>query len=306
MSAAGPAAAGFENVILKGVGGRYTVHTADGPVQAAARGLFRLKGIVPLPGDIARLQRQADSWLITDIAPRKNSFVRPALANVDVLFVVVSTTQPVPSTRVLDRLLAIAALKDVQAVLLLTKNDLADGQQLLQLYRQAGFTAFAVDAAAGTGLDEVRALLAGRLGVFCGNSGVGKSTLLNALLPGAELATGAISQKLGRGRHTTRQVELFWACGGLAADTPGFSSLDMDRVAPIEKEQLQYAFIEFAPYWPHCRFTGCSHTGEKGCAVCEAVAKGLIAQSRYRSYCEMYAEAKERQPWAQGASGAPK
>lgn len=290
----------FQDVITKGVAGVYTVLTTDGPLEAKAPGVFRKRGQTPLPGDAVTLRRQADSWVIDQLRPRKNAFVRPAVANVDVFFLIVSTCEPVPSTWVMDQLLAIAVDKNAQPVLVVTKNDLGDGAALAQIYRQSGIPVILAQAATGEGVDQIRSYIAGHICVFCGNSGVGKSTLLNAVLPQADLKTGEISKKLGRGKHTTRQVELFCACGGLVADTPGFSSLDLERAAAIPKENLQYAFPEMAPYLAACKFTGCSHTCEKGCAVRQAVEDGHIAPSRYQSYQQMYEQAKARKAWETG------
>ncbi len=287
----------FENVIIKGIAGFYYVQTRDGLVEAKAKGIFRKRGLSPLPGDIVQLEQQEGSWVISQIQPRKNHFIRPAIANVDVFFLIVSTCEPMPSTWVIDRLLAIALDKGAQVMLVVTKNDLADGSDLVRLYRASGIPAIQASAESGEGVQEIRDLIARHVCVFCGNSGVGKSTLLNAVLPDVQLETGEISKKLGRGRHTTRQVELFEACGGLVADTPGFSSLDMERAASIPKENLQFAFPEMQPYLDKCRFTGCSHTCEKGCAVRQAVEEGTIQPSRYQSYQMMYEQAKERKEW---------
>ena len=287
----------FENVIIKGIAGFYYIQTANGLLETKAKGIFRKRGVTPLPGDVVDLEEQEGSWVVSAIHERKNSFVRPAIANVDVFFLIVSTTQPVPSTRVIDQLLTIALDKGAEVMLVVTKTDLSDGGELVRLYRSSGIPAIVANAETGEGVDIIREKIAGNVCVFCGNSGVGKSTLLNAVLPDVQLETGEISKKLGRGRHTTRQVELFAACGGLIADTPGFSSLDLERAAPIPKENLQYAFPEMEPYLMQCRFTGCSHTCEKGCAVRQAVEEGKIAQSRYQSYQMMYEQAKARNEW---------
>ena len=287
----------FENVIVKGIAGFYYVQTANGLLETKAKGIFRKRGVTPLPGDVVDLEEQEGSWVVSAIHERKNSFVRPAVANMDVFFLIVSTTQPVPSTRVIDQLLTIALDKGAEVMLVVTKTDQIDGEELVQLYRSSGIPAIVANAETGEGVDVIREKISGNVCVFCGNSGVGKSTLLNAVLPDVKLETGEISKKLGRGRHTTRQVELFAACGGLIADTPGFSSLDLERAAPIPKENLQYAFPEMEQYLLQCRFTGCSHICEKGCAVRQAVEEGKIAQSRYQSYQMMYEQAKARNEW---------
>ena len=208
-----------------------------------------------------------------------------------------STTQPTPSTLVLDKLAAIAVDKGVQPVIVCTKGDLAEAEFLRSAYEKSTLPFIRIDYSSGAGLDEVKQWISGRLCAFCGNSGVGKSTLLNALLPDAARETSAISQKLGRGRHTTREVTIFEAFGGRIADTPGFASLEANRAGFIPKENLEHAFPEFGPYFGQCRFTGCSHRSETGCAVREAVEAGTISKTRYASYLAMYEEASARKEW---------
>lgn len=287
----------FEDVIIKGIGGFYYVKTADGVLECRAKGIFRKRGVTPLCGDRVRLKQEAGTWVIAEILPRKNAFVRPPVSNVDNCFIVVSTTQPVPSTLIIDTLTAIAVDKGAQPILLLTKGDLSPVKELMGCYAHSGLPVFSVCAESGEGLEQVRKLLPERLSIFCGNSGVGKSTLLSALLPDVTLETGEISKKLGRGRHTTREVTLYEACGGMVADTPGFASLELGRACAIPKENLQFAFPEVARYFGRCRFTGCSHTVEKGCAVREAMAAGEIDPTRYASYTALYSEAKEISDW---------
>ena len=282
---------------MKGIGGFYYVRTPDGVVECKARGIFRKQKRSPVAGDEVTLAVENGAAVIAEIAPRKNVFVRPPVANLDVLFLVASTTQPTPSTLVLDKLSAIAADKDAQPVLIITKSDLAGAEKLKSAYAPSPLPVIVADHATGEGLDEIRGWIEGRLCAFCGNSGVGKSTLLNALLPQLSRETGAISQKLGRGRHTTREVEIFEAFGGFVADTPGFASLDTGRACYIPKENLQYAFPEFEAYIPECRFTGCSHRSEAGCAVRAAVEAGEISPTRYESYLAMYDEVKDIKDW---------
>ena len=281
--------------ITKGIGGFYYVRTDDGIVECRARGIFRKRGITPVAGDNVNLS--ADRTTIDEILPRKNVFIRPPVANLDVLFIVASTTQPVPSTRILDELTAAAVYQDVQPVLVFTKSDLAAADQLMDAYAKSTIPVVCLHYETGEGLEELRGYIKGHLCAFCGNSGVGKSTLLNALDPALQRATGDISQKLGRGRHTTREVEIFESCGGRIADTPGFASLEAQKLCRIPKDSLQHAFPEFAPYFGQCRFTGCSHRTETGCAVREALRRGEIAQSRYDSYLAMYEEASQRKEW---------
>ena len=283
------------NYITKGIGGFYYVKTETGIVECRARGIFRKRGITPVAGDQVVLS--ADRTTIDEILPRKNVFIRPPVANLDVLFIVASTTQPVPSTLILDELTAAAVYKDVQPVIVITKADLAAADALEKAYADSTIPLIRLDYDTGEGLDQIRARIAGNLCAFCGNSGVGKSTLLNALLPDAARETSAISQKLGRGRHTTREVTIFEAYGGRIADTPGFASLEANRAGFIPKENLEHTFPEFGPYLGQCQFTGCSHRSEKGCAVRAALAEGKLSQTRYDSYCAMYDEVKDVKDW---------
>ncbi len=286
-----------QNYIIKGVGGFYYVKTADGVLECRAKGIFRKRGLTPVAGDNVRVETEGGSPVVAEILPRKNVFVRPPIANVDNFFIVVSTVQPSPSTLVTDKLSAIAVDKGAQPVLVLTKDDLHSADEFAALYEHSGIPVIRANAATGEGLDAIRARLDGSLSVFSGNSGVGKSTLLSALLPDVRLETGEISKKLGRGRHTTREVTLYEAHGGLVADTPGFASLDMASAGNIDKDDLQFAFPEIARLFGKCRFTGCAHIAESGCAVREALERGEIGETRYASYAELYNEAKERKQW---------
>lgn len=287
----------MKDYIVKGVGGFYYVKTPDGIVECKPRGIFRKQKLTPVAGDEVTLAVENGAAVIAAVAPRKNLFVRPPVANLDVLFLVASTTQPTPSTLVLDKLAAIAVDKGVQPVIVCTKGDLAGAERLRAAYEKSTLPFIAIDYATGAGLAEVQGWINGRLCAFCGNSGVGKSTLLNALLPELARATGEISQKLGRGRHTTREVTIFEAFGGRIADTPGFASLEASRAGFIPKENLEHAFPEFGPYLGQCQFTGCSHRAEKGCAVRAALDAGLLSRSRYDSYCAMYDEVKDIKDW---------
>jgi ribosome biogenesis GTPase len=283
--------------IKKGIGGFYYVDTGAAVIECKPKGIFRKQKITPVAGDNVELETENGAAVIAKILPRKNVFVRPPIANLDVLFLVASTTQPVPSTLVLDKLSAIAVDKGVQPVLVCTKGDLAAADFLEKSYEKSTLPFVRVDYETGAGLAEIQKWISGRLCAFCGNSGVGKSTLLNALIPELARETGEISLKLGRGRHTTREVTIFEAFGGRIADTPGFASLDTGRACYIPKENLELAFPEFRPYLGKCRFTGCAHRAEKGCAICEAVKNGEISQSRYDSYAMMYDEVKDIKDW---------
>lgn len=280
--------------IYKGVGGFYTVKTQDGRLLTSrARGVLRQRGQKPLAGDLVRLGCEAGTWFIDEILPRSNVFVRPPVANVDRIYIVASTAAPVPSFFVIDKLCAVAREQEAEVVLVASKTDLAPADALLRPYRMAGFATVQVQEGDDAGLAEICAGLAGHVSVFCGNSGVGKSTLLNALMPEVARPTAEISQKLGRGKHTTREVEIFEVAGGLVADTPGFASFDVQRASPIPAENLQFDFPEMEKRMGQCRYTGCTHVAEAGCAVKAAVENGEMAQSRYDSYVALYTEAKE-------------
>ena len=278
--------------IVKGIGGFYYVQTEQGIVECKAKGIFRKNKISPVAGDFVRLEQDAHSAVIAEILPRKNLFVRPPIANVDLFFIVASTIEPTPSTLVIDKLSAIAVHKEAQPVLVITKTDLYQPDFLREIYEKAGFPVLCVNAATGEGLDRLLELLRDKVSVFCGNSGVGKSTLLSALIPQQELATGEISKKLGRGRHTTRHSQLIpLGEETYLMDTPGFTSF---YVEDMEKEELRHCFPEFAPYEGECRFQGCTHTHEPGCKVKEALQEGKISSRRYENYQEIYKELEEK------------
>ena len=285
--------------ILKGIGGFYYVGTPQGVVECKPKGIFRKRGISPLAGDLVELETEEGTAVISAILPRKNALVRPPVANLDLLFVVAATAEPGPNYLVLDKMCAIAVDKGITPVLVATKTDLAAPQALAEVYARSGIEVLLTGEGDDTALARIRALINGKVAAFTGNSGVGKSTLLNRLLPELGQQTGEISRKLGRGRHTTREVELFPAFGGLVADTPGFSSLDMERANVILKENLQLCFPEFAPYLTQCRFTGCSHRRETGCAVRAAVEAGAIGRQRYEDYLAMYEDASAIKEWEQ-------
>lgn len=288
----------LKGIIIKGTGGFYYVEVADSVYECRARGILRKMRITPVVGDICQISVPENGvCMVESIEERKNLLVRPPLANLDRLFIIVSACDPAPNALLIDRMIASAEDKGIEPVLVFTKNDLADAEEYFSIYSKAGFTAIKIDYNTGEGIEQVRALLAGCVSGFAGNSGVGKSTLLNALEPTLNLQTGEISRKLGRGRHTTRTAELFSLCGGRIADTAGFSSFDDSFGDAVSTENLPYAFREFADYLGKCKFTSCAHVCEKGCAVLEAVRAGEIAQSRHESYCALYQEAKDRKDW---------
>lgn len=285
-----------DGIIVKANSGFYYVKSGGEILECRARGVFRKEKITPLVGDKVRICQKGGN-VVEEILPRKNHLIRPPVANLDILFIVVSTTEPEPNMLVIDRLIVIAERKNIEPVVIVTKDDLKDGSDIAEIYKKSGFKCFKASGVTGEGIEMVRYLIKNKVGAFTGNSGVGKSTLLNRIDPALSQSTSEISKKLGRGRHTTRLVELFETCGGFIADTPGFSSIDTIRIEPVLREDLQYAFREFEPYIGKCRFTGCSHTKESGCAVLEALRHGKIASSRHRSYCEMYEEAKGIKEW---------
>ena len=291
----------LEGLVRKGIGGFYTVETPEGIYTCTARGKFRKARISPYAGDRVRILGEEDgTGALEEILPRKNFLVRPPIANIDQLFIVTSLRDPSPDPLILDKTIAAAELEQIAPVLVLTKTDLDDASSLQEIYSVAGIPCFAVSSVTGEGVDQVGALLEGSISAFTGNSGVGKSTLLNALFPDLQLKTGEISQKLGRSRHTTREVELYkLEGGGYVADTPGFSTFDIERYRMTDKEKLAFGFREFAPYLGACQFSSCSHTCEKGCAVLQAVEEGKIPRSRHESYCAMYQEIKDVKQWQQ-------
>lgn len=288
----------LEGLLLKCMSDFYYVEVEGTLYTCKARGVFRKKHISPCVGDHVRIRLEQDgTGAVEEILPRRNSLVRPPVANIDALFIVSSVCQPSPNTLIIDKTIAAAEIRGIEPVLVITKNDLDDGGRLQAIYRRAGIPTVCISADSEDGLDEIRAMLENRVSVFTGNSGVGKTTLLNRLLPGLELATGDISQKLGRGRHTTRRVELFHVGSGFVADTPGFSTMDIERYGFVAKEDLPGAFREFAPYLGQCRFVSCSHTCEKGCAVLQAVEEGKIDPSRHGNYVAMYNEVRDLREW---------
>lgn len=290
----------FEGIIIKGIGGFYYVEVAEAVYECKARGLFRKQNITPTVGDRCRIEVPENGFAsIVEILPRKNILIRPALANLDKLIIVVSACKPRPNYLIIDRLASAAVDKDIKPIIAITKTDLASVDELNRVYEKARIDTVCIDYKTGDGIERVRSELKGCISGFAGNSGVGKSTLINAVEPELRLATGEISDKLGRGRHTTRSAELFnLSFGGKIADTPGFASFDGEFGEPIDKDSLQFCFPEFEPYIGECKFTSCAHLCERGCEIVEAVNRGDIAKQRHESYCTLYREAKERKEWS--------
>ena len=288
----------LNGIIIKGIGGFYYVESQGSDYECKARGVFRKEKIVPLVGDRVEITvNEAGNNSIDKILPRNNYFNRPPISNVDNLVIVCSTCEPKPNTLIIDRLTAIAIHKGVKPIIVFTKNDLHDASEYIEIYNKTGIPTYVVSNHTGDGVDEVRALLENSVSVFTGNSGVGKSSLLNRIAPEFSLETGEISHKLGRGRHTTRHVELFKVGNGYIADTPGFSSLDFETNDIIKKNELADCFPEFSDFIGLCKFTSCSHINDKGCRIRQAVDEGEIHPSRHQNYAALYNEVKDIKDW---------
>ncbi len=290
----------LEGLLVKGIGGFYYVETADAVYECKARGVFRKQKVTPLVGDrvLITVNENAENT-IDEIKKRRNEFARPPVANIDRLFVVASIVDPAVNTVVVDRMIAVAEFKGIEPVVVLTKTDLSSGfEKYYDIYSNAGFKVVLCNNNTGKGSDEISSLINGKICAFAGNTGVGKSSLLNNIDPSLSAETGETSKKLGRGKHTTRHCELYKTAGGYIADTPGFSSVDIEAYDLILKEDLPYCFREFEPYLPNCKFrNNCSHIKDKGCAVIEAMKNGDISESRHQSYVTLYNEVKDIKEW---------
>ena len=283
-----------KGIIIKCLGGLYTVESPCGIYECKARGVFRNRGVTLYAGD----RVEFSEGVITDVLERRNSVIRPPLANLDQLIFVVSTCSPSPNMLLLDKFIAIAEYKQITPAVVITKNDIGDGSEIEKIYSSVGVRVLKADYSDESSIEAVRGLMKGKISALTGNSGAGKSTLLNAVDPSLNIPTAEISKKLGRGRHTTRHAELYkLAGGGYIADTPGFSTFETNRYDIIRKEELAACFTEFGEFTGKCRFKDCSHTCEKGCAVIEAMKNGRIFESRHASYCAMYEEAKQIREW---------
>lgn len=284
--------------IIKALSGFYYVQTTDAVIECKARGRFRKEKVTPLVGDWVEITMERGKGMIEQIRERKNCFVRPAVSNLDLLVLLVSEAIPVTEPYLIDRITAIAGDQNVPVVICVNKSDLEPGMKLTEIYRKAGYEVVRTSAVSGEGVDALRALIRGKTVAFSGNSGVGKSSILNCLDQRLQLQTGEISEKLGRGRHTTRHIELYTLDDDtFVADTPGFSSFDTEQMEIILKENLQYAFPDFAPYLGNCQFHDCAHLKEPGCRVTEALKLGEIQSTRYDSYVRLYEKAKEVKLW---------
>ncbi len=287
--------------IVRSLSGFYDVQTPEGVVTCRGRGSLRRTGESPLTGDMVEISVEKGKGMVEKILPRKNRFIRPAVANVDALVVFAANVNPVTEPFLIDRVAAIAGDQEVPVYICINKCDLDPATDLVRIYTHAGFPVILASAETGEGVEQLRQLLRGKLTAFTGNTGVGKSSMLNTLCPSLTLATGAVSEKLGRGRHTTRHVELF--CleeDTYVADTPGFSSFDTEQMDVLLKENLQYAFPDFGEYLGKCQFHDCSHRKEPGCCVRQAVETGDLETSRYDSYLRLYEKAEQIKTWEIG------
>lgn len=289
----------LNGTIIKGIGGFYYVEAADEIYECKARGVFRKEKLSPLVGDKVTISINENAEnTIDEIMPRKNALTRPPVVNIDNLIIVVSTVEPKPSTLVIDKLIAVAEHKNIEPIIVITKSDIASAQEIFDIYTLAGFKTIIVSNETKDGVDEVKAVLKDKISALTGNSGVGKTSLLNNLDETLALKTAQISKKLGRGRHTTRQAELYRVCDGFVVDTPGFSSFEIDKSDIIMKDELAYCFRDFSDYIEKCKFyPSCTHTADKGCAVVEAVNEGKISKSRHNSYVQLYNEVKDIKEW---------
>lgn len=285
--------------IEKALSGFYYVNTGTERLSCRARGKFRKTGISPLVGDWVEVEPLGGgAGSLERIEERKCVFARPAVANIDQLVIIASEAVPVSDPYLIDRVCAIAELKGCGVIICINKCDMESGEALSRIYESVGYPTVRVSAETGEGIESLRKLLYGKLSAFTGNSGVGKSSILNRLCPTLSITTSDVSDKLGRGRHTTRHVELFSIeRDTFVVDTPGYSSFDTAELDLALRDALPDTFREFEPFTPQCRFVGCSHTKEKGCAVLQAVEDGKIPASRHQSYLRLHEELKELKAW---------
>lgn len=286
-------------IIFKAISGFYYVKAGQETIECKARGRFRRDNVIPLVGDRVEISVIGEGrGVLETILPRRNSFVRPPIANLDQLVIIASEVTPVTDPFLIDRMTAVAAQNNCEAVICINKYDLGPGDELFRIYNSADFKTIRTSAVTREGIDALSEAIKGKVSAFTGNSGVGKSSILNVLEPGFNIAVGEVSQKLGRGRHTTRHVELYFLKNGaVVADTPGFSSFDSEQIALSGKTNLQYLFNDFAPYIGSCRFRDCTHIKEAGCALLAAVEKNLVQKSRHASYVRLFVESLHIKDW---------
>jgi len=286
-------------IIIKALSGFYYVNSQDELYTCRARGSFRKNGISPLVGDEVEFTPEADkTGTVEKILPRKTFLERPPVANITKLFIVSSFTDPAPNTVIIDKLTVIARHKGIEPIIVFNKCDMGDFSNFKKIYENAGFKTFVISTKTGQGLEELQEELKNCISAFTGNSGVGKSSILNFIFGDNVIETGRVSEKLGRGRHTTRHTQIYpLPNGGFVADTPGFSSIETDNTDYSLKEKLADYFYDFDKYTDSCRFTSCSHTKEKGCAVIEGVERGEIEATRHESYVTLFEELKSLKEW---------
>ena len=285
----------INGIIVKAISGFFYVDDGSTVYECRSRGIMKKDGVTPCVGDNAVVSLSADSGVVEKIVDRKNLLARPPIANVGRLYIISSFENPAPNTLIIDKLICSCEAKKIEPVIVINKSDMGDYSEYEKINKGAGFETYTVSCVTGEGIDELYASFGSGISVLTGNSGVGKSSLLNKMFPGLSLKTGEISEKLGRGRHTTRHSELFKnGRGGFIADTPGFATVDSE---PMLKENLALCYREFEPYLGRCKFTTCSHTCEKGCAVLEAVHSGKISAKRHENYCAIYRELSALKSW---------
>ena len=284
---------------MKSLSGFYYVEAAGETVECKARGRFRRDRITPLVGDIADIELTENGrGVINAIQKRKNCFIRPPIANIDQILIFASGAIPVTDPYLIDKMTVIAEYNNCESIICINKCDLNTADMLYDIYAPSGFKTIRTSAETGEGIDALKSLLKGKISAFAGNSGVGKSSILNCLEPKMNLSVGEVSEKLGRGRHTTRHVELFkTSFGAIIADTPGFSSFDTERMEFLRKEDLQNYFPDFRNHLGDCRFLDCAHIKEPKCAVLEAVRGKEIHKSRHNSYIRLYEQAMQIKEW---------
>lgn len=284
--------------IIRGVGGNYTVSCSGEAIRCRASGKLRLNKEPPVVGDRVEIEMTGSNGYIIRKLPQKNLLLRPAVANIDQLVIFASEAAPVTDPYLIDKVSVIALCKGIQPVIVLSKADLSPSKELHSAYERTGFPVIELSAVTGQGIERLHDILKGKISAFTGNSGIGKSSVLNRLNSALDLEVKEISDKIGRGRHTTRQVQLIQLDSDtFVADTPGFSTFDVTRMEHIAKEELASFFPEMEPYHGQCRFADCTHRSEPGCAIRDAVADGKLSDSRYASYQKLFEELAQLKSW---------